>query len=226
MIDWQAIETVLFDMDGTLLDLHYDNYFWLEHLPKFYANHKGWTESKTKDWLMEQFKTKYHSLDFYCIDHWEALLGIDIITLKKEINHKIGFLPHAQDLLKQLAAMPVKTAIVTNAHRRTLAIKDKVIQITDYVDEDFCSHDFQLPKEDPAFWSALASAYSFNPATTILVDDNERVLASAASFGMKQLVMPLKPDSKRPPQEIRQPDIFLGIQCLSEILPNNKHIHS
>ncbi|HCH20090.1 MAG TPA: haloacid dehalogenase, partial [Cellvibrionales bacterium] len=136
------------------------------------------------------------------------------------MNHMIDFLPYAQDLLNQLSALPVKTAIVTNAHRRTLAIKDQVIQITNYVGEDFCSHDFQLPKEDPAFWSALSDAYSFNPATTVLIDDNERVLASAAMFGIQQLVMPLKPDSMRPLQKMRQPDDFIGIHCLSEILPN------
>ena len=27
---WRDIDTVLLDMDGTLLDLHYDNHFWLE----------------------------------------------------------------------------------------------------------------------------------------------------------------------------------------------------
>ncbi|HNG60363.1 MAG TPA: haloacid dehalogenase, partial [Cellvibrionaceae bacterium] len=37
MIPWQAIDTLLLDMDGTLLDLHYDNYFWLEYLPRAFA---------------------------------------------------------------------------------------------------------------------------------------------------------------------------------------------
>ncbi len=222
MIDWQTIETVLFDMDGTLLDLHYDNYFWMEHLPTFYAHHKGWTEAEAKHWLMEKIKQKYHSLDFYCIDYWEDQLDIDIITLKKEINHMIDFLPHAKNLLKQLTTLPVQTAIVTNAHRRTLAIKDDAIQITQYVDKDFCSHDFHLPKENPDFWPALADAYPFNPATTVLVDDNERVLASAATFGIRQLIMPLNPDSQRPAQTMQQPDDFIGLHCLSEILPNNQ----
>ena len=35
------IDTVLLDMDGTLLDLHYDNHFWLEHLPQRYAELHG-----------------------------------------------------------------------------------------------------------------------------------------------------------------------------------------
>ena len=29
-IDWQSIDDVLLDMDGTLLDLHYDATFWLK----------------------------------------------------------------------------------------------------------------------------------------------------------------------------------------------------
>ncbi|MEC8348362.1 MAG: haloacid dehalogenase, partial [Pseudomonadota bacterium] len=27
-LDWQNIDTVLLDVDGTLLDLHYDNFVW------------------------------------------------------------------------------------------------------------------------------------------------------------------------------------------------------
>ena len=41
MIDWNAIDTVLFDMDGTLLDLYYDNYFWHEYLPERWGAHNG-----------------------------------------------------------------------------------------------------------------------------------------------------------------------------------------
>ncbi|MCP4043692.1 MAG: haloacid dehalogenase, partial [Gammaproteobacteria bacterium] len=33
VINWNSIHTVLLDMDGTLLDLHFDNQFWLEHVP-------------------------------------------------------------------------------------------------------------------------------------------------------------------------------------------------
>ena len=40
-LPWHAIDTVLLDMDGTLLDLHYDNHFWMEHLPQRYAELHG-----------------------------------------------------------------------------------------------------------------------------------------------------------------------------------------
>ena len=32
--DWSCIEVVCLDMDGTVLDLHFDNLFWLEVLPR------------------------------------------------------------------------------------------------------------------------------------------------------------------------------------------------
>ena len=37
MIDWDDIDTVLLDMDGTLLDLHFDNFFWMHYMPRRYA---------------------------------------------------------------------------------------------------------------------------------------------------------------------------------------------
>ncbi|MHB1015789.1 MAG: hypothetical protein ACYC2W_11000 [Desulfurivibrionaceae bacterium] len=37
ILDWQAIDTVLLDMDGTLLDRHFDDYFWEHYVPENYA---------------------------------------------------------------------------------------------------------------------------------------------------------------------------------------------
>ena len=41
MLNWSDIHTVLLDMDGTLLDLHFDNHFWLEHFPARYSEQHG-----------------------------------------------------------------------------------------------------------------------------------------------------------------------------------------
>jgi hypothetical protein len=41
MIDWSEIETVMLDMDGTLLDLSFDNYFWRSVVPEYYGHQKN-----------------------------------------------------------------------------------------------------------------------------------------------------------------------------------------
>lgn len=219
MIDWKNIDTVLLDMDGTLLDLHYDNYFWLQHLPKQYADLKGMTEAQARSFLTEKITAQYGSLQFYCIDYWSDELDLDIVKMKYEIQDRIQFLPHAETLLAAIKTLPVNSSIVTNAHRKTLAVKDARINISAYVDDVYASHDFGLPKEDPEFWRQFAAEYTFDPQRTVFVDDNEAVLDAAASYGIKHLVMPLNPDSRRPAQSMRHPDCYTGIQSLAELLP-------
>lgn len=218
-INWQDIDTVLFDMDGTLLDLHYDNYFWLHHLPKQYAALKGWTEDEAREFLKDKIRTQLGTLNFYCIDYWIDQLEVDIVALKYEVQNRIQFLPYAKPLLSAVNAMPVQSLIVTNAHRKTLAVKDDTIKISSYVDEVYASHDFGLPKEEPQFWEQFAGQFPFDPARTVFVDDNERVLASAAQYGIRHLIMPLNPDSQRPAQTMQQPESYTGIQSLAELIP-------
>jgi len=40
-IAWQEVDTVLLDMDGTLLDLAFDNYFWQKLVPETYGAKLG-----------------------------------------------------------------------------------------------------------------------------------------------------------------------------------------
>ena len=69
MIDWDSIDTVLLDMDGTLLDLHFDNYFWTEHLPDIYSRKHQLDETITIEALQAQ-------LDIETIVHAAAQFGI------------------------------------------------------------------------------------------------------------------------------------------------------
>ncbi len=219
MIDWQNIDTVLFDMDGTLLDLHYDNYFWLQHLPQRYAQLHGITQNEAYTLLMGKIMAQHGRLNFYCIDYWSDQLDVDIAAMKIEVQNRICFLPHALQLLTTLKRLPIKTMIVTNAHRKTLAIKDTVVNVSAHVDSVCASHDLGLPKEDPGFWPEFAKHYPFDPDKTVFIDDNEAVLASAAQFNIKHLIMPLNPDSQKPSQNIKDPDRYRGIESLDELNP-------
>ena len=93
MINWSDIDTVLLDMDGTLLDLHFDNFFWTEHLPRMYASHMRISEEESNARLQGHFTTGVGTLNWYCVDFWSHELGLDIENLKHEVSHLIAIRP-------------------------------------------------------------------------------------------------------------------------------------
>ena len=130
MIDWPEIRTVLLDMDGTLLDLHYDNHFWMEYLPREYARQQGIAESDAQDQLMARFTEVRGTLPWYCLDYWSRTLGMDIPSLKHELKHMIRMRPYALDFLRWLRSTDMDVLLVTNAHRKTLDLKMGEVDIT------------------------------------------------------------------------------------------------
>jgi len=216
MIDWDHIDTVLLDMDGTLLDLHFDNYFWTEHLPRLYAQKHGISEEESSAHLHGEFSSERGTLDWYCLDHWSQRLGMDIPTLKREIQHMIRLRPFALEFLSWLHDSPRDVVMVTNAHRTTLDIKMDNVDITQWFDRVVVSHDLRAPKEQQDFWHRLQALHPFDPARTLLVDDTEDVLESADRYGISHLLTLLQPDSQR---QKRIDTRFPGIHHFDEIMP-------
>lgn len=216
MIDWNSIDTVLLDMDGTLLDLHFDNYFWTEHLPRLYAAKHRITEAESNARLHGEFIAERGTLQWYCLDHWSQRLGMDIAALKREVQHMISIRPFAIEFLARLRDGQRDVVMVTNAHRTTLQIKMDTIDITGWFDRVVVSHDLHAPKEDQAFWHSLQALHPFDPARTLLIDDTEQVLDSAQQYGIAHLLTLLQPDSKR----LKRIDTrFPGIHHFDEIMP-------
>ena len=216
MLDWRTIDTVLLDMDGTLLDLHFDTYFWLEHLPARYAETHGLEPQQAKRQLTERIIREQGTLNWYCVDYWSDQLDVDIEALKHEISDKVGFRPHVPDFLQALQAQGLRSVIVTNAHRKSLQLKLTKTGLDRYVDRILVSHDFGLPKEDVSFWQRLQQQEPFDPARTLLIDDSLSVLRSAQQFGIAHLLSIVQPDSQ---QEERQIDEFRAIRHFDEIKP-------
>ena len=216
MIEWDAIDTVLLDMDGTLLDLHFDNYFWMDHLPRLYAAKHRISEEESSAFLQATFHSGEGTLQWYCLDHWSEQLEMDIPALKQEIQHMIAVRPFAIEFLTQLHASHRDIVMVTNAHRKTLELKMANIDITGWFDRVVVSHDLNAPKEDQAFWHKLQALHPFDPARTLLIDDTERVLDSARDYGIAHLLTLLQPDSQR---QKRLSTRFPGIHHFDEIMP-------
>jgi len=214
MLDWQEIDTVLLDMDGTLLDLHFDNHFWLEYVPQQFAEARGVTLEVAKADLFARYKSRLGTLEWYCVDHWSRELGIDIALLKEEVDHLIAVHPHVVDFLDQLMCAGKRRVLVTNAHQKTLALKMEKTRLGGFFDQIISSHQLGLPKEHPQFWSRLQNLYPFDKTRTLFVDDSTSVLDSAKDYGIRWLLEILKPDSTGP---LREAGKYPAIHDFSEI---------
>lgn len=215
-MNWTDIDTVLLDMDGTLLDLRFDNYFWQEHLPAMYAQRLRTDVAEARAKLFSHMKELEGTLDWYCLDYWSASLELDVLGLKRELAHMIGFRPEAQRFLDALGQVDKHRLLVTNAHRDVLLLKLEHTLLDRHLDEVVSAHDFRKPKEDPSFWDDLRQAHCFDPARTLLLDDNPQVLQSAREFGIAHLLGITRPDSTREPKEWAD---FPAVESFLDILP-------
>jgi len=216
MIDWQSIDTVLLDMDGTLLDLHFDNYFWLEHLPRRYAEERGIDEARAKRDIDDKIRELEGTLEWYCLDHWSELINMDIPALKREMKNKIQLRPYAEEFLRRLRALNKKLILITNSHPKGLSLKMEVTRIDSLLDVIISSHAFSTPKEDALFWQTLKQKEPFDCSRTLFIDDTPRILRSAAAFGIQHLICIVAPDSQR---DHKSSEEFVGIAHFDEIMP-------
>ncbi len=215
-LDWTDIDTVLLDMDGTLLDLYFDNHFWIQHLPLRYAQRHGVHEAQARAHLGEVFAAQRGTLNWYCVDYWSQQLQLDIGELKHELKHLIAIRPHVEDFLRRLHGSSRKVWLVTNAHRKSLSIKLAHTGIERWFDRVICSHDYAQPKESQQFWRQLRADYSFDPQRTLFIDDSAPVLHAAQQFGIRYLLTLLQPDSRQPQREQVE---FPAILHFDEIMP-------
>lgn len=216
MFDWQRIDSVLLDMDGTLLDLHFDNHFWLEHVPRCYARARGIAEAEARDQLHARYRDILGTLNWYCVDHWSRELGLDIALLKEEVEHLISVHPHVTEFLDLLERAGKRRVLVTNAHQKSLELKMRRTRLRDRLDHVVCAHDLGLPKEDAGFWPRLKDAEPFDPQRTLFVDDSLPVLRAARQFGVAHLLAIRLPDRRQPERRV---DAFPAVRGFAELLP-------
>lgn len=194
----ENIDLVLLDMDGTLLDLHYDSHFWLEYVPQKYAHKNGLPLDQAQHHVYAQYKQVFGTLSWYSHDYWTETLALDINQLQYENKHKIQWREDTLWFLKKLKSLNKKVVILTNAHPSGIVLKNNQTQILSYVDLVISSHDIGYAKESEFFWGAVKQQLDVDFSRSIFIDDSEEILKVAKSNGMEFVIGINKPDSEKP----------------------------
>ncbi len=213
---WQDIDLVMLDMDGTLLDRYFDDYFWEQLVPREFAarNNLGLPEAQRE--LLSRYQTREGTLSWTDLDYWSRELGLDIPALKLQVDHLISVHPYVLPFLEFCRQQGKKIWLVTNAHSKTLKIKMAKTALNDHFDRLICAEEIGMAKEEPEFWIALGRRYSYRPQRAMLAEDNEKVLLAAAQCGIRHLVFVARPSSR---QEARPSRKFPSIVYFKELMP-------
>lgn len=212
---WRDIDCVLLDLDGTLLDLHYDNHFWHEVLPAAWGRERGLDAPAARERLLPRFRAVQGTLEWYCVDYWSRELGIDIAALKRTDPSRIRWLPGARAFVRAMRARGKRAVLATNSHPVALAIKDAQAGVIVEFDASFSSHVFGAPKEHEGFWRGLRRVEPLDPRRTLFIDDSLPVLRAARAAGIGHLVAVRRPDSARPPNPH---DEFPAVDAVADLL--------
>jgi 5'-nucleotidase len=217
-LDWDHIDTVLLDLDGTLLDLAFDNDFWLDFIPSVYAAAQAITLEQARADLTPRFRACEGTMNWYCIDYWSRELGLNVEALKRTQAERVAWLPGAQSFLKRLRALGKRLVLLTNSHPQVLKIKDEQTGVTAYLDAAISSHVFQVPKESERFWKAVREVEPFDPQRSLFVDDSPPVLRAAQAAGIRW-VRGVRRASAGPARTQRDYEDIPAVESVSDLDP-------
>jgi HAD superfamily hydrolase (TIGR01509 family) len=213
-VNWGVIDTVLLDMDGTLLDKHFDDYFWLRFVPENYALKYGGSIEDAQDKLYAMFQSMEGTLDWTDLDYWSRELGLDIPALKVQVDHLIRVHPYVIEFLDFCRSQGKHVHLVTNAHSKTLAIKMDKTALGGHFDRIICAEEIGMAKEESRFWQKLHEILPYDQRRTLLADDTEAVLHSANKHGIRYLIYVARPSSRA---EIRHSSTYPSIIYFKEL---------
>ncbi|NOU52905.1 GMP/IMP nucleotidase [Pseudoalteromonas sp. JBTF-M23] len=216
MLNWSEIDTVLLDMDGTLLDLHFDSYFWQHVIPTEHAKKQNISFEAAKADILKRYEAVHGQIQWYCLDYWHEQLGLPIMALKREIQDLISVREDVPEFLTALKDAGKELILLTNAHPDSLSLKVELADFAHYLDILISTHHYGVSKESQSLWQQVQADLGFDKQRTLFVDDSLSVLKAAEEFGIGHLLAVANPDSKQPVNVITD---YLSITDYRTLLP-------
>lgn len=218
-LPWNQIHTVLLDMDGTLLDLHFDNHFWMEYLPVKLSEKLDKPLHYTMAYMKQEYEKVMGTIDWYCLDFWAQKLDLNIMEMKRDIDHLIQMRDDTIPFLEALKVSGRRVILVTNAHPDSLSLKIEKTQLDEHIDTLVSTHEFGVTKESQELWQKLQNRFAFDANKTLFVDDSLPILCAAREFGIAHLLAVENPDSKKPIREIEE---FISVSDYRDFISDIK----
>jgi HAD superfamily hydrolase (TIGR01509 family) len=215
-VDWSHIDDVLLDMDGTLLDRHFDNFFFEEELPRRYAVMHELTFDAARDQLMAMYRSVEGELAWTDLHYWTERVGIDVVALHRELDHMIGFLPDAEAFLLALRRLGKRVTVLTNAHRAGVDVKTARTGLDRHVSRIVDAFEVGWLKMRVEYWPICRQLVGFDPKRALYIDDDEQCLAAAERFGIDRIFHRSKSSSQVPAIPSAR---FASIETFETILP-------
>ena len=213
-IDWKNIDTILLDMDGTLLDLAFDNYFWQQLVPETLQHTRGLSHEQAHQLIRAEYHAVQHTLNWYCLDYWSEKLGLDICAMTTEQGPRATLRDDTAPFLSALARCGKRRILLTNAHPHNLAVKLNHTGLGAHLDLLLSTHTFGYPKEDQRLWQAVASETGLDASRTLFIDDSEAILDAASLFGIRYCLGVTNPDSGMPDKHYQRHPAVSDYRCL------------
>jgi 5'-nucleotidase len=215
-VDWSQIDDVLLDMDGTLLDRHFDNFLFEEELPRRYAVKHALAFEDARDRLMTMYRSVEGELAWTDLHYWTERVEMDVVAMHRELDHMIAFLPDAEEFLLSLRRLGKRVTILTNAHRAGVDVKTAKTGLDQQVDRIVDAFEVGWLKMRSEYWPSCRRLVGFDPARALYIDDDEQCLAAAEQFGIGRIFHRSKSSSRA---SAAPSERFASIESFHAILP-------
>ncbi len=186
----KSLRIISFDVDGTLVDLEYNDLIWFKEIPELVAKKKKISFEKSLKYVHEEYaKLGEHNLNWYDINYWISYFGIEISPDKifEKYEPQVKIYPEVISLLEELKKK--YTLIVITAMPREFLIP-KMKNLEKYFKFSFSAlSDFKELKNSEIY-SKISKALKVPPKQILHIGDHwEFDYLAARKAGMNAIYL-------------------------------------